>query len=95
MKESYVGISKLKNKWIIWKQRPIGGHREFVYPRNKRRKRLKEFLSLIWKKYKPSSSKSTFMDEYEKLRSMDFQLNKMIQMGELSELYKNTFITLR
>ena len=35
------------------------------------------------------------MDEYEKLRSMDFQLNKMIQMGELSELYKNTFITLR
>lgn len=91
MKESFVGCKHLTNKWIIWKQRPIGGHKEFVYPRNKRRKRLKMFLSMIWKKYKSKSNKSTIHDEFEKLRSMDFQLNKMIQMGELSLYYENIF----
>ena len=90
MKDSFCGIKNLKNKWTIWNQRPMGGHKTFSYPRNKRRKRIKEFLSLIWKKYKVTSPKLKFMDEFEKLRVIDFQLNKMIQMGELSNFYTNS-----
>ena len=87
MKDSYEGISILRNKWMIWKQKPIGGHRTYSFPRNKQRRRIKEFNRLLWHKYRTTSKKSVVLDEYEKLRILDFQLNKMIQMGEMSTLF--------
>jgi hypothetical protein len=89
MKESYNGTTGLTNKWLIWNQRPIGGYGEFSYPRNKRRKRVKQFMTLMWKKYKNSFKGTVYFDEYEKLRAMDFQLNKIIQMGDLSQFFYN------
>lgn len=88
MKESFAGTEGLTNKWVIWGQTPIGGHSDFVYPRNKRRRRVKQFLTLMWKKYKNTPKNTLFFDEYEKLRAMDFQLNKIIQMGDLGSFFK-------
>lgn len=88
MKESYAGTEGLTNKWVIWRQTPIGGHGEFIFPRNKRRRRVRQFLTLMWKKYKNTPKNTLYFDEYEKLRAMDFQLNKIIQMGELSRFLK-------
>lgn len=87
MKESYSGTTGLTNKWVIWKQKPIGGHYKFTYPRNRRRKRVKQFLSLMWKKYQNTLRSSVFFDQYEKLRAMDFQLNKIIQMGDMGMFF--------
>jgi len=87
IKESFTGTSGLTNKWLIWNQTPIGGYKEFEYPRNRRRRRVKQFMSLMWKKYKNSFRGSVYFDEYEKLRALDFQLNKIIQMGDLSQFF--------
>lgn len=84
MKESFAGTKGLTNKWIIWRQKPLGSYREFAFPRSKRRKRVRQFLSMVWKKYKNTPTSSIYFDEYEKLRAMDFQLNKIIQMGDLA-----------
>jgi hypothetical protein len=87
MKESFQGTSGLINKWMHWGQTPIGGHKLFTYPRNRRRRRVKLYMSLMWKKYKTTFKGLTYFDEYEKLRALDFQLNKIIQMGDLSAFY--------
>ena len=88
MKLSFNGTKGLINKWMIWRQSPIGGHYRFQTAGNKRKNRIKEFLTLIWKTYKISHDSIYILDEFDRLRAMDFQLNKIIQMGELSIFYK-------
>jgi uncharacterized protein YkuJ len=88
-KDSFEGCSVLVNKWLIWKQFPIGGHKEFHFPGNKRKKRVKNFMINMWRNYRIGSEVNSILDEFEKLRSVDFQLNKMIQMGELGFYYES------
>lgn len=83
MKESFAGTVGLTNKWVIWSQRPIGSYRQFAFPRSKRRKRVRQFLSMMWQKYQNTMRSTIYFDEYEKLRALDFQLNKVIQMGDM------------
>lgn len=88
IKESFIGTKRLTNKWILWQQKPIGGFERFQISGNRRKKRIREFLDLVWKNYKISNDNIFLLDEFERLRVMDFQLNKVVQMGEYSQFQK-------
>lgn len=89
VKESFIGTQGLTNKWIIWDQKPIGGFEKFQLTGNRRKKRIRNFLLLVWKNYKISNDRIHLMDEFERLRVMDFQLNKTVQMGEYGQLQQS------
>jgi hypothetical protein len=88
MKLSYNGTKGLTNKWLIWEHAPIGGYQQYKKSGSRRKKRIREFLNLVWKNYKITNHTIYTLDEFEKLKALDFQLNKIIQMGELSLLFK-------
>ena len=81
---------KLNNIWSLNGHKPFEAFVNFYKPTNRRKPRIKEFFSIVWKSYKISSDgKMSIFSQVDKLKAMEWYISNSFNIGELSTFQKD------
>jgi len=80
----------LYNIWSVQHVKPFDAFVEFYNPSSNRKPRIREFFDIVWKTYKVNQSQTkSIFHQVERIKVIEWGINKTMNLGELSAIQKN------